>query len=419
MLTLLQELEPIAQIALVAHKQQTPVLLGPRRLPLARAHLGPVRDPAAQDAVRVDAFDDVLDVPARVHLADVRRERTLLLRAGGEGEVVARRERRVVPQRRQRHRRARVPAARQARAEERCGVDAGVADVGRVLGEEPRELGDELLQEAEGEEAAVEGPRGAGDRVARAAEQDHAVVFPVCQLFTLLQSRSKFSVKEEEEKTFCLPGFHWRHGRPFGALGDARHRRVGDAVLEAKVLVALLLARADVSGDLEDLVDRVVQRGEGLVEGVVDAAGGIARDQDDAVDGAPLELGQPGRVEGLRAVGAAAGPARVAQGLGVREHAISKALVARVARVDAELLEPPGREGNVGEGDGQVVGVFLGLVLGDVLAALSHGRVGRDQGHEGVQAGPERRDIVLDLEKVEGLGLLGEPGTNVTQTMGG
>lgn len=50
-------------------------------------------------------------------------------------------------------------------------------------------------------------------------------------------------------------------------------------------------------------------------------------------------------------------------------------------------------------------------VISNVLAAVRHCCVGCDQGHKGVKSSSEYVSIILDLEEIEGLGLLGESST--------
>lgn len=91
---MLEELEPVEQVRLVAREEQpTPVRGHPRRL-LLRGQLRPELHPAAHDAVALygdgGAVRRRLEVVARVRLANVRGEGALELRVAlaSEKEVV-------------------------------------------------------------------------------------------------------------------------------------------------------------------------------------------------------------------------------------------------------------------------------------------------------------------------------------------
>lgn len=164
LLTLLQELKTLRQIALVAHEQEAAILFGLVMLLLPHIDLGSVLDPTANDPVRIDARLRI-DVSARVHLPYVRRERTLLLGCAVEGEdIVSLRvssQLGVVLQRGQLDWRTRLPPAGKTSPEELAGVDAWVIDIGCFELEEAVELGHQLLQVPERQETPIQCPRGA------------------------------------------------------------------------------------------------------------------------------------------------------------------------------------------------------------------------------------------------------------------
>lgn len=250
--------------------------------------LGTILDSTAQDTMWVDGFDR--DVFTRVHLADVGCEGALLLVARVETEDVVPElvvcQLLVINERSDLDRRPRLPAASEASTEELGGVDFGVVDLRRIQLQEPVELGHELLQEAEGQEAAVFGPVRPADVVALAAEQDHTLV-------------------------------HWSLSRK--VLADALDGGVGDAIHEPEacyevstlsftasestrlyvLLMSVLLARTGVASDVDHFVNRVIEDGEDLVQLLVYARLAISSHDNDTVDGSLLEFRDPLGVERL------------------------------------------------------------------------------------------------------------------------
>lgn len=95
-----------------------------------------------------------------------------------------------------------------------------------------------------------------------------------------------------------------------------------------------LLARTAVSGDVDHLVDSLLENMEYFIQLLVYALLTVPSDNNDTVDGSLLELGDPLGIEGL-AITSRAG---ITEGLRIGQHTGCEAVILGFGCIDSELI---------------------------------------------------------------------------------
>lgn len=200
--------------------------------------------------------------------------------------------------------------------------------------------------------------------------------------------------------------------------------------------MATFLARTAVSGDVDHLVNSLLENLEYFIQFLVDALLAVSSDNNDTVDGSLLELGYPLGVEWL-AIASCAG---ITEGFRVRQHPRCEAIILGLGCIDPELMtdmicqlaavprlkgkRPHGLEGSWGRLERHLLETFRGegdvceskrqktrlfLPVGcDLLSPGGNGFVRRDQGDNFVKTGTKCGNILVNLEEKECLSFLGE-----------